>query len=381
MKYRESLTHGSVESYGTVFPSSQIASYDKQVVSVSTNPRGDNVFNAEHKSVSGSIFNNEEPSGSVYFVNFASNFYNLSVPDLVLPDSPASRMTRLLANSNPATPDISLPNFLFELKDVPDMIRQGGRLAHAIRNGKPWKRLIRPGKAAQDMASANLAIQFGWMPFVSDLQKLITFQSSLDKTKKKFEQLQSGKGLRVRQSLGQDQDEYSISWPLWSGDWGPYYADCKVSRVTKSWGVARWKPTGAFPLPSSDSDLRKRALGLSLDQVPIAIWEALPWSFLVDYFFNVGNLLQAANRVVATPVSACVMTAYTTNVTHKGAAYHGRKHVLTGGTAKFWRNTRHPMAYVGSNPLDHLSFFRVMNPKQLSILASLHVTRSARNRS
>lgn len=382
VKRREKTVSGQLDIYGEISQGTAVSQRDDLLLSV--NGRGsDHPFHSDHKQFSGSMLHNNEHTSSPRFNMYPSNWYNLDIPYLVLMEGHGSLMAKLLANSNPASPEFLLPNYLFELKDLPDMIRQGGRIAHALTTGTVnYRRYIRPGRIAQDMAAANLAIQFGWLPFINDLKSIVLLQSSIDKSRKKIEELQSGKGLYVSHKLGSITDNIEGDWPVWSGASLTVYANFKGVRTTESWGVARWKPNrSAANMPSSDADFRRRVLGLSLDNVPLNVWESLPWSWLVDYFVNVGNLLKANNRSIATPVSGCVMIKSQVTVEHAGKdigswADPPNARILTPGSARFWNHRRYTIAEAGLEPSNFQSFFRVMNPKQLSILSSLATARA-----
>jgi hypothetical protein len=347
--------------------------YDALDISDSSPSRADKAFQSTHIHWVGSLAETDPPDFWITFHQWPTNFYRYYSTGLDLADDDGSRMNRLLATSNPATPEILIPVFWFELKDLPDMIRQGGRLAHAILHKQNWRNLIRKGKEPSDWAAANLALQFGWLPFLSDLKQIATFQSSVDKTKKKFEQLSSGKGLRVRMPLGKAEDEFPVSWPLNSDINVSITAAVTVKRVTTSWGVARWKPQVGVTLPSSNADFRRRALGLTPDAVAIEIWEAMPWSWLIDYFVNIGNMLQANNRCVAIPVSGTVMTQKQVTATHDPIKVG--PHQVSAGVFTNIIRERATIFSTSRDPLSFLSYMRVLQPAQLSILGSLFLTR------
>ncbi len=366
---------GSYTSYGIQYPFNGYSSRDDLHVSVSNSPGADHPFYADHLRVKGSIWNNTEPSVSLFFDNFPSSLYSYSLAYLDLPEGDGFRLRRLLANSNPATPEFLMPAFIAELRDLPDMIRQGGRIADAIRRRRPWQSLIRPDKADTDLASAHLALQFGWVPFLSDLSTLLTFQSSVEKTRQKFQQLESGKGLRVRMPLGQVTEKSADVWPLWSGaGWGPYWTVLDITRTTSSWGVVRWKPNpSGIGIPRSDLELRRHAAGFNASSMLIGAWESLPWSWLIDYFVNVGDLIQSGNRTVAYPASATVMTRSEIKVTHMPYGALPDRHICTAGEWTAWSHRRATLDSTSTDPSSYLSFFRVLNPKQLSILGSLAI--------
>lgn len=341
-------------------------------VSVSTNPGGNNSFVSDHVTRTGSLLNNDGPVPAMNpgFDRCPSNFYGFQTPHMSVPNVSSVDFTRLEAHTNPSNPNILLPVFFWELKDVPDMIRQGGRIADAIRRGKPWRRLIRPDKATQDAAAANLAIQFGWAPFISDLRRLATFQDAVDKRRKMFEKLET-KGLRGRVDLDSWSSRSGRSWTAWSTCGWVHSVPVEIEQSVTRWASIRWKVNDPSRLPRSDGELRRRLTGLTFDSVPIAVWEAMPWSWLVDYFFNVGNLLKAGNRTIASPSHACVMTKYETKATHRGRRIDLYR-VISDGEYRSWRHTRSPQP----GPSSASAALPKLSASQLSILGSLAVLRA-----
>lgn len=374
IKYREGYRDGSYTLSEIYRPVSAVAWIDDLKVSVNTGGRIDKPFNSVHKSVTGSILNST-PQIGYRFSNCPSAFYGFTPGNSLTPGSnDVTLKFRLLAHTNPARPEILLPNVAYEMRDLPDMIRQGGRIAHAIRNRKSWKNLIRPRTAVRDVAVANLAIQFGWLPFLSDLVKLTQFQTSMDRTKDKFAKLSKGKGLRAGMRLDDQTKQSTGSRTIWSIGGLVITVPTFTTETLQQWGVARWKPQKSFTFPQSDLEFTRRTLGLTPDSITLNVWESLPWSWLIDYFSNVGNVLGAQNHVVAVPISGSIMTRYTTTVYHNN--YSGGKHSASGGVAKGWTNSRVPLHAIDTGPAAILGRIPVLSGSQLSVLGSLAVARA-----
>lgn len=189
--------------------------------------------------------------------------------------------TKALANMDPFKPDVSLPLFLFEFKDFPRMLRHAGR--------------VLSGKAKpSDVPGGWLAYSFGWAPLVSDLLSLMELTKSIDDRVRYFKNLERGSMIR-RKLTGKIIADSTIS------DWYqlPIYtrtvikADKRDVERLDVWFSANGK--AKFPLPNDPADLRllstKAVLGLKND--PASLWDFLPWSWLIDYFLNVGDYLRA----------------------------------------------------------------------------------------
>jgi hypothetical protein len=296
-----------------------------------------------------------------------------------MPPVSASDFQRTLANTNPANPVINVPNFLWELRDVPDMIRQGGRVARAIKNAKSWKDLIRPESAIRDAAAANLAVQFGWRPFVSDLIKIAKLQDAMERRRKMFDKLQK-QGLRGRVSLGSSAEQFVVNgYPLVS-ECGAFIASNVIVQLqAERWGTARWMATTGMSLPKTDGELLRHMTGFTAGNIPLAVWESLPWSWLADWFGSVDGLLKANNHTTATPSHCCVMTKSQTIVSHPGLIVKGpnQVHTLSPGKKRVIRHERMPQFGV----LPQSASFPFFTGNQLSILGSLFVLRTKHGRS
>lgn len=378
IKTRSSFIQGSSRCFSPFWDTVRVkASQSDLEVSTSAAPGGNNAFSSSHFLVEGSLLNNDGPidAQSPGFNQCPSGFYNY-LPGLMSVPAPSNAdFTSLMAHTNPSNPNILIPTFLWELKDVPDMIRQGGRIADAIRRRKSWGHLIRDGSRPRDIAAANLAIQFGWAPFLSDMMQLATFQESVDKRKKMFEKLKS-KGLRGRVPLGNWSEKTGASYNVWSPCGWVQYVSADIQRTVERWGSIRWIAQSGISLPSTDGELRRRMAGLTLDHIPLNVWEALPWSWLVDYFVNVGNLLKAGNRTIAYPSHACVMTRYVSISTHGHRRFDPYR-VISPGKCRQWRHMRHPAPAAVSSS----AAMPTLSAPQLSILGSLAILRTRTGRS
>lgn len=303
-------------------------------------------------------------SGSVV-PNVASSI----VSNIPLP-STSALVDKLMANTNPNRADIDLPVFLFELKDIPKMVKEAG---DAIR----WYRGISGASppTVKGLANANLAYQFGWAPLFSDIYKLFSLLSGIEKRREEINNLFSKGGLRRNVSLGQQSSSNSQVVSIASS---PIGTDISATRTTthslKSWGSVRWVPTatpGQTPQKPSDWDLFRQIYGL--DVGPATLWEAIPWSWLIDYFASVGDFLNARRNSI--PVKAtriCIMHTRTTSITFSDIKMNSSSPLSWGGatgtrTEKF-RTPTVPSALPTAK-------LRYLGAQQLSILGSLLITR------
>lgn len=346
---------------------------DYLVTSVNGYPH-DHPFEAAHGQFSGCIMNGKLGAIKKFidcpaaFVD-ATPFYNGLV-------NPRATVTSLLAATNPSRPDVLLPVFWAELRDLPDMLRQVGRIAKRIYFERgSWANLIRPGHVTKDMAAANLAIQFGWLPFVKDLWKIATLQDSVEKRRKELNRLYSSKGLKRRLGLGSVSSMSTGSTQVWSTHSIGATVPTRTVHQLESWGTARWKPNALPPWKPTDGELRRYLSGFSPDHILLNLWEGLPWSWLVDWFIPIGQTIQAGNRTVAVPVSACIMQRRTTTTYYDARVIKSGPNdwYITSGIKKSWIHHR---AVQGDTIPGYSASFPTLGARQLSILGSLYVLRN-----
>lgn len=95
------------------------------------------------------------------------------------------------------------------------------------------------------------------------------------------------------------------------------YASKTESRTRKGWGTVRWvirdsQKIGRLP---SHNEAFRSALGFNLGMIPITVWKALPWSWMVDWFADISNVMQANyNMIYYKPTSCCIMEHRTTKM-------------------------------------------------------------------
>lgn len=317
-------------------------------------------------------------------------------------ETEAASALRAAAMTNPSRNEVQLPVFIWELKDIPSILKFGmqvfttpnktklGRKVHAqaskgVKAFTNWVDAGRPkggsaDKLVQQGAGAWIAYNFGIAPLISDLKDLITFADSVSKRKNELSRLASGSGLKRRVTLLDYSSPLvkTADWPFWSTGATLLRAPLYAQSTLKRWAVLRWKPDGTAPIPSSDDDVRNIILGLNASSMAGHVWEALPWSWLVDYFFNVGGLINSENNAVPARVtSSCVMTTSTRKVWHPQYTWTfpgGDVCVISAGSRTIETKSR-GIALPG---FSGVAKFAALGDKQLSILGSLAIMRGPR---
>lgn len=241
--------------------------------------------------------------------------------------------TEVLARSNPSKPYISVPNFLYELKDLPKMVRDIGHLKIQLQNlARARKSNVSPSLMTGHAAGHYLAAQFGWAPLISDLKQLINFQKQVDRRINDLDRLFNQNG-GLHRTVGKPNpakgkpggfvvtsNEHS-SATVESGFAPLGLIRCNIHKVstTTRWGSVRWTATSLPSTRYSNKELQSLAtrlvFGANLN--PEAIWDAIPWSWLIDWFSNVGSYLGAHTNVIPVqPSQPLVMTHRRTTVSY-----------------------------------------------------------------
>lgn len=201
----------------------------------------------------------------------------------------------ILANTNPNVPAVSLPQVLGELKDIPGLVRDWGR------------------NILKDVASGYLSWRWALRPLWSDLTKLNNFMFLTNQRFLWLKQLRDGTGLRRRHDLARDQTvtAWSASSPIHSNTF-TVQARSRTTYSMRMWGTAQYKLAPGTVLPKTTDELYKLAnsqtLGINSYELLAAAWELFPWSWAIDWFVNVGDIIAANNNSIPLTMShPCLM--------------------------------------------------------------------------
>lgn len=193
----------------------------------------------------------------------------------------------LLSRTNPFRYEVSVPVMVAELTEV-------AHLASLVTKN-----------FASLFGSAHLNWNFGVVPFYNDMQKLANITKSLEKRILEFNRL--AKDGYVRRRIGISDDSVTVNYyddPILSGFGFTVYADSVYTYHNKVRGACTWRirDDAVIPVDLLTDFNQSLAYALDLDLDPktglsgydlSTMWEAIPFSWLVDYFVNVGDVLQA----------------------------------------------------------------------------------------
>lgn len=285
-------------------------------------------------------------------------------------------------------------------RGLEDLFGRRGALNKGIFRDLPWNSVVPHARervgAFRLLGGEFLNVEFGWKPFIKDLQDVIdtacTLQDKIDQIIR-----ENGKPIRRKGRLSEDRDvdQTGQAFPFpYANVYGApplygvmgsghtiYSVTTEVEEhISYSFGFRYWIPDTGDP-----SWLwRARAVLFGVAPTPSVIWEAMPWSWLADWFSNFGAIYSnlspnAVDNLVTT--RAFLMrhwksrTLYKAAVSHPGdSGYYNFPGEANTFTTTVVQETK--ARVMGVNPFG-LPFGTApsLDARQLGILAALGVTR------
>ncbi|DAD51780.1 maturation protein [ssRNA phage Gerhypos.1_27] len=290
---------------------------------------------------------------SSYFNNYVADICRGSVIDHLGTDSPSNSYcaTQGAARTNPSRPSIDIPVEAGQLAEIVSVLRYRG--AGIIRQ----------------LAGSNLELQFGILPVVEDLDKLMRLSHFIEARIPELQRLRSNRGLRRTIGIG----SYSaVDRPnLFIQSQNLLLRQVFDVSTTETIKVhTRWMPDGSYDHLAGDPALRALATlavtGATLDAS--TAWELMPWSWLIDYFGNIGDYFRSSRNIVGATLSdvSVMRHAVTTALTQPivGSDF------FFEGCRSFKSDKRRDTSFVSMSA--NLNF---LSENQVGIVASIAATR------
>lgn len=330
-------------------------------------------FNAHHFSIEGGVIQSDY-DGGYWVATFnqypADALNNGQMPHIMsfFEEKPlAAYSTEAVARTNPSRAYVDVVANVLEMGDVTGLLHTWGK--DSMKLFKDHKINLHSGNLWRDLGSGNLTYSFALAPLIGDLCKLVNFQDQVNRRMKEIDKLaKSPKGLRKNVDLARLDASDSL-FVVWQS------ADCylasstprKAARVIR--GHCRWRPAPDFfnyTRPELVGLAKRAVTGMNIDFA--ALWEAVPWSWLIDYGTNLGNFLKTRRNLIPAVLEQCVIVKHTIS---EIAIPQLRvdQHQMSGGTYRVEDYERIPGIVV---PTAHFPF---LSGNQMGILASLAVTR------
>lgn len=271
----------------------------------------------------------------------------------------------------PAQPSFQALNAIYELREVPSMLMQRFTKTGLHKfTGNYW-----------------LALKFGWEPLLRDVVTYVQKQMDAQDT---LNQLLRDNGRPVRRSVPlfansevfsrESGSGYGVMLPILETGYysRPSLYDRTVELVDVGWGSARfryWLPDGPRDVNWTNA-MKARILGLYPS--PSVVWNALPWSWLIDWHLGVGDILENMETGVANRLAAdyfYVMRKSGAKFTHNVTGFYRRQdgqEISAGAssTATWARKCRG-----AGDPFGWGTPSNMLNGMQLSILGALGMSR------
>jgi len=263
-------------------------------------------------------------------------------------------VTKALANMNPSRPAVDIQLFLFELKDFPGMLKDLGDALVRRRLG-------------QGGPKDHLAYSFGWAPLVSDVLSLLKLQKSIESRIAYLRALENG--ARVRQTLAHSEILHANTpngFDLAIDGASILTCDVLTTERIRVWFTANAKLVNPLPAVS----LTPKAVELLLlGAIPSGstLWEAIPWSFLVDYFANIGDYMAATRGWIPWVVSRLNIMATQQVESTLTRKRHFAGFVSSGGRLQTTLKHRHVESY----PWPVITNDPFLSGGQIAIMSSL----------
>ncbi len=233
------------------------------------------------------------------YFNGGGTFVFPTVPDVSL-----TYGTKLIAQANPTKANASLMTGLLELRDgIPKF--PGLSLGHVLNK----KELARAG------SDEFLNYVFGIVPTVGDIKKILKSIVDFNKIINQYSK-DADKIVRRRKALPPlvstnivraDVSQNKVVWfpvstisnssPPMGSVSNLEISDSKFDRIWFSGAFRYHLPIGDSAFANMDrlANLANKLLGSNLD--PHSLWSALPWSWLVDWFVDVGDIIQNGTQI------------------------------------------------------------------------------------
>lgn len=272
-------------------------------------------------------------------------------------------------------------------------------LAEALRDGLPsfssdaFTKGVSKAKAAGD---DFLNVEFGWLPLVGDLSKVINSMSLANDLVRQYER---DAGLVVRRQYhfppvrSTTSQNLSGQWWLISPDDSDFYQEVAfnstVNRVrvteTRQWfsGAFTYYLPWDYESPKSMRTLTSKLQHmLTFSLTPQSVWDLSPWTWVADWFSNAGEVIDNLDRIGSG--SLVVRYGYMMETTIITDTYtridphvfgKGLRDISVDGSVTLKQVTKLRRR---ANPFGFGVTWGGLSPLQLSIAAALGISRGGR---
>lgn len=258
-------------------------------------------------------------------------------------------------------------------------------------------------KGFRDLGHEYLNVVFGWKPFINDLRKLVALAGSLDEQLRKLV-AQNGKPIRRRTVLvdtNTSTNEFTVFNSAYANVFGgngtpsTFGAKTFWTRTTTNTERVWYNACYRYWIPNPTSvgwRLKASALLAGALPTPAALYNAMPWSWLAEWFGSVGNIASILSptaadnlvqlygftmRHVTTTVTCNATVSYPgrNNETKIGSSTLGQKYDGADLTVKSEYKDETKVRTAGFHPFGPDKTSDGFTPYQIGILSALGLTK------
>lgn len=300
-----------------------------------------------------------------------NDFYN-SMPSppggwALMEGTDSELVAKLLAQTHPLRPDVSVPVMILDLAEAASLLKVATQNLLSL-TGSSW-----------------LNYQFGWKQTIQDIRTLSNITHAIEQRIQLFNAILEKGGKRVKAHLTStgkwwppDEDTFLL---VLFGKF--FHGRSTWSFKSKVWGSVRWTPDRANTVELEKLTAFNQAARVVLDldmPSPSTVWEGIPFSWLVDYFVNIGDTLQALEgQDLLVPRDICLMRRRTLDITYTST-------VVPESDEVYARTTNIKVPHIvmeqklrtlhNAEDVSDLLSFRILSERQLlnaiALLASLN---------
>jgi hypothetical protein len=295
--------------------------------------------------------------------------------------------------TRPGNPVANVSTFIGEAREfVPNLPR---RLYNAVGSLLARKQAAKRQGGFSGLGDAWLNVHFGWIPLLSDIRKMYELHQTLDKRLAQIVR-DNGNGIRRQTTLRDsttttveiDTSTTSIFGGWWQSVPGLSTGSSRFVRSTtvtdKIWYSARYR----YYIPDiGSSEWTKKATRAlyGVNVTPEVVWNLLPWSWLIDWFTNIGDIVSNASSNAVDNLTAdyaYVMRTQETVTNYEGwSVVNGTgtpassTYIPAGHYSSYGFNRSITKSRSAASPFGFGTTFNGLSSYQLGIVAALGISR------
>lgn len=262
----------------------------------------------------------------------------------------------LLERTSPFRPEYSVPVAIAELLDAVSLLKFAG------------------SSLINQLSGNYLNLKFGYEQLFKDIATLSGILKEVESRVKEFDSLIQHGGLHRRVALWSGSK--SESGRVIEDSYGSLLTNSDETKLTrqKVYGSVRWFPKVELLPPPDALYAFNRALGVVLDLNPNTIswdtlWNSLPFTWLIDYFTNLGTVLNASKgRQIVVPR---YITISVKTVTVVRAKPYSRPAGVSGGGYRIIRESLTRDTYPDNYKVSDITFNGLLSADRWKTLLAL----------